>query len=332
MRNRLAGGRTLGWRLVCCCLLAAWPMGWLAADESVLAVDELETPAEPNRFLVQLASGDEELQQRYPNQVVWLELPDDGPLLGLLAKASRGEAKGGIILLGDAGSTADAGVLSGMRAALARQGWDVLSLGLPPVPAAMLRERQRAALPAPEPADGAAEDLLPDASINEPYEDDDIFSDDLVALADAADDPPEPADTAYFDFGDALLSAAVNQLMEEGHGTWVMVGVGWGAEMVARWWLASPRTEQPLVWINGRLDEAVVDQLAAQADGGQLAPVLDLVASRQSSPEAIARRQALMRSGAGVYRQQAVAMPQATPASADRMLANRIAAWLETRQ
>ena len=328
MRNRLAGVRTGARWLACCCLLAAGPMSALAEDEPVLA-DAVEAQAEPNRFIVQLASGDEELQQRYPHQVVWLELPDDGPVLGLLERASRGEAKGGIIMLGDAGSTADAGVLSGMRAALARQGWDVLSLGLPPVPAGLLRERQLAAVPAAEPE--ANDEPAPDTTINEPYEDDDIFGDDL-AYPDDDLDTPEPPASAYFDFGDALLSAAVNQLMADGHGTWVMVGVGWGADMAARWWLASPRTEQPLVWINGRLDEAVVEQLVAQAESGQLAPMLDLVASRQPLPEAVERRRAMIRAGAGVYRQQAVAIPQATPASADRMLANRIAAWLETLQ
>lgn len=298
----------IGWVLV-----AAVPWTSASSQEPEEKPQEAEQRELPERAMVSPGLDSANLALAYPDQVVWLESERFGRALALFEPEQTAQPAGAVLLLADEGQSANAGLAGAIRKHFVEAGWAAMTVGLPAMPLALEQARRierRQPTGADADADAVSESIMIDV----------MNSDEMDKM-----------ETDYRARVQVHLAAAVDDLTERGYSRLVLVGVGRGAGHIISQGEDGPAEQTPLVMITPEFETAEVETIVARLKAVAGIPVLDIVSSRSARAPAKERQSRMKREGITGYQQQAVAIgPRPLPRDAQG-LANRITAWLQSR-
>ena len=247
--------------------------------------------------------GELELRRDFPDEVVWLDLADDGQALGLFLPAYREPAKGALVLLGDAGETAASGLAGSLRRQLADRGWATLALALEAPSPSLQRRLETAAVPVPGDSGAAGTGALPA----------------VVAEADGNETGPE---TEFRKRIREMLSAAQAELAGRGFEQPMILGVGYACNYLA-YWPDQAGVPEVMIWVAPVFYPALRSGLAEWLESSRGLTLLELSSSRAG----LGRRWP----GVSGYSYQRVALTQPPSVQNAGAVANRIHGWLMAR-
>jgi len=280
------------------------------------------SPPKAQRLIITTGQGESQLAQRFPDQVVWLDLPDGSRSLGLLAQESTPARKGAVLLLQDEGRSAAAPALAELTDALADGGWAVLSLAIPRIAARAGDASEEAAAAAPadpqaDPPPGADSAVAAGGQMPIPVE--------------AASEPMIETSQEVVDGQavDDLLRQASQALAAMGYERVIPAGVGGSARFVARFMAASGSARQEMIWIMPRWDRERQNSLMATLIESGKMNILDLY-SRSDAQLARQRQAQMRRAGMGGYVAQPLGRTEGQTGSG--LIGNRIMGWLKQRE
>lgn len=292
---------------------------------------ETTAGAAVKRPLISTGLDSDAIARTWPDSSVWLEPPEEEPVLALFEPEAETPAKGALVILADEGQSPASGLVAALRQPMARAGWAVMVLGLEIPPHEVQQARRQRGLEAPEEA-GAPDKDAADETGDKPGESvmiDVMASDDVEALADQ-----------YRARIQKTLAAAVGDLVGRGYSRVAMVGVGRAAGHVTRAATASGGLDvSALVWIAPEFSQSDSKALTESLGESGALRVLELYSARSSlgtgstiqrSPKQ--REAALRRAGVANYSQQPIAMAEQPQPREAPALTNRIAAWLASER
>lgn len=296
-------------------VLLAGPVGAQSKAQPTAAPDPSASSATPERAMITSGLDSEAVAQANPELAVWLDAGDSGRVLGLLEPELTATPKGALVLLNNEGLSADAGVIGALREPLAKAGWAALSLGLPMPVYALQKAWQMEAEPLPStPTDTPPEDAALKANDSVMI---DVMAKDLKALEDA-----------YRTQQHQRLQAVIDELGRRGYSSVVLLGLGRGADVVAREIAANRPSVSALIWLAPTFRASREQPLTGLMKSVDQ-PVLELFSQREQANEA-SQRQALMnRAGHRQYQQQPVSMDLPPVRRDASQIAARITAWLD---
>lgn len=310
--------RSAGLRYVVLALLmlAGSAAAQTAATAPAKPSGQNEPPAQPERVMITSGLDSEAVAKANPEQAVWLDAGESGRVLGLLEPEQNTPPKGALVLLNDEGLSADAGVIGALREPLAEAGWAALSVGLPMPAYALQKARQMAAEP------------LPSALAGPPASTDSAANANGSVMIDVMEKDVKGLLSAYRKQLHERLQAAIDELARRGYSPVALLGLGRGAEAIAREVAANRPSVSAVIWLAPTF-QAGREQPLPELMKSVSQPVLELFSQLEQSKDA-GQRQALMtRAGHRQYQQQPVSMGQ-PPARRDAaQIAARITAWLE---
>lgn len=327
-------------RVILVCLVAFWASSALAQAPKE-AQNQNANPtgqeagkpsgAAVERPLISTGLDSDAIARTWPDSAVWLEPPEEEPVLALFEPEAETPAKGAVVILADEGQSPASGLAAALRQPMARAGWAVMVLGLEIPPYEVQEARRQWGLEAPEEA-GAPDTDAADETGDKPGESvmiDVMASDDVEALA-----------NQYQARIQKTLAAAAGNLVGRGYSRVVMVGVGRAAGHVTRAATASGGQDvSALVWIAPEFSQSDSKALTESLGESGVPKVLELHSARsslgaggmaQKSPKQ--REAAFRRAGIAGYSRQPVAMTEQPQPREAQALTNRISAWLDSER
>ncbi|AHI32966.1 hypothetical protein AU15_02265 [Marinobacter salarius] len=181
-------------RVILACLVAFWASSALAqAPKEAQKGAQNPTGQEAGkpsgaaveRPLISTGLDSDAIARTWPDSSVWLEPPEEEPVLALFEPEAETPAKGAVVILADEGQSPASGLAAALRQPMARAGWAVMVLGLEMPPYEVQEARRQRGLEAPEEA-GAPDTDAADETGDKPGESvmiDVMASDDVEALA-----------------------------------------------------------------------------------------------------------------------------------------------------
>lgn len=283
-----------------------------------------EAPDETDeRLMISTGVDEEAIARKRPDTAVWLNGRGEGRVLALFQPEQDTPAKGALVILADEGVSAASGIADALREPLSRDGWAVMTLGLPTPPFAVQQWLRRQSNSGPDVARESAE----------PSDEPNDNGQPAVMISVMDTETPNDALSKYREEVVSSLTAAVDVLIEREYKRVVLAGVGRAAGHVTRQARKDGRASD-LVWIAPHFYADESDSLTELLAAAESPSILELYstfpADRALDRTARQRAAALDRAGITGYRRQPVAMARQPGAREAEMLANRMSAWLRS--
>ena len=301
-------------RIHCRLVVPAW-VGWLTGLCWAVSVQAQEPPAQSQNQASQVTqrsashagSGEVGLAGEFPDRYRALDLEDGGQVPALYFAAQTVPAKGGIVLLSDAGQGAASDFSRAVARRLADTGWAVVSLGLEAPSSGLDRLLEQPVIP----SDGGAPQNKGGSSV-------------MIDVMQSKS--PEDAVAAYRKRVLQTLTAGIKFASDEGFGQPSLIGVGHAAGHVLEKILS--QTGLPaLIWVAPAFYPPDAARLPETLAGAGSLSVLEL--SPDDRMERARRRSVSIRKAGFVnYSLQPVplSVPPGEPSA--HAVANRVLAWL----
>ncbi|MAB54020.1 MULTISPECIES: DUF3530 family protein [Marinobacter] len=328
--------------VILACLIAFWAPPALAQaqkdaqDQSANPTgQEAEKPAGAavERPLISTGLDSDAIARIWPDSSIWLEPPEEEPVLALFEPESETPAKGALVILADEGQSPASGLAAALRQPMARAGWAVMVVGLETPPYELQEARRQRDFGSPEDAGMPETDAADETS--EKSVDDESVMIDVMASEDV-----EALASQYRARIQKALAAAVGNLVGRGYSRVAMAGVGRAAGHVTHAATASGGQDvSALVWIAPVFDQSDSKALAESLGESGALKVLELYSARSSldaggatqrSPKQ--REAAFRRAGIAGYSRQPVAMAEQPQPREAQALTNRVSAWLASER
>ncbi|MDX1587588.1 MAG: DUF3530 family protein [Oleiphilaceae bacterium] len=332
-----------GWGLVCL-LALLWLTPLPAQEEDPAQPDGEAAQEEPEgpRLVLVTGNRDQALKARFPEQVVMLD-SGEGRFAALELRETTASRQGAALIVADTGQSPDATLVQALRQHLPDGGWRTLAMGLPPMGVTSVPERVFAAGGVPA---GQEEGAREEDGQEENGQDQDgnkgqagqEAQEDTAARGltlEMSGDLPRQGDAMEVFQGQSLarVAAGVVHLRQAGYNNVVLIGVGAGADTVARFVRQNPRQLPEgglgMVWLAARFQAPLDRDLEALFGTGWDLPVLDLVDSRQPSGDGERRRNDARRGEFANYHQQTMPLSGVDNPASQKRIAHRVRAWLK---
>lgn len=323
-------GRVL--RGLLCLLPVFWLTGVLAQEAGEEKAGEENEPdqnarAETRdgpRLILAADRMDQALQARYPDQAVMLD-NGEGTFAALELRETVARRQGAALIVTDAGQSPDSPLAHALRHHLPPGGWRTLSLTLPETGIKAMPERIFSPGGLGDGSEGEEETEA---------EEDQTEPRGLTLEVMSGEKPNGEAQEVFQAQALARVAAGVLHLRQAGYNNLVLIGIGAGADTVARFVQQNPQQlpagELGMVWLAPRFKAPLDQDLEALFGAGWEVPVLDLVDSRTAQKKAAAGRRAdADRGNFANYRQQTVPLTGVESAGSHKRIAYRVRGWLK---